>query len=194
MRIVGGRLRGRVLKTPASRDIRPTSDRLREALFDILAHAYGDPVAGARVIDLFAGSGALGFEALSRGASFTLFVDDGAEARALIRANIEAFALAASTRVWRADATKLGKASAQYSLTFLDPPYGRGLAAPALQALMNGGWLSPGALCAVEEDARATIDPPGALRLAEERTYGKTKIAIYAYETIEDRYTRRSDT
>lgn len=178
MRIVGGRLRGRVLKAPASRDIRPTSERLRESIFDILVHAYGDPVADARVVDLFAGSGALGLEALSRGAAFALFVDSGAEARALLRANIEALGLGGATRVWRADATRLGAAPAAYSLAFLDPPYGERLAEPALAALAEGGWLAPGAVVVVEEAARAAVAAPAALRLAEERVYGDTKIAI----------------
>ncbi len=182
MRIVGGRLRGRVLKAPASRAIRPTSERLREAIFDILAHAYGGPVEGARAIDLFAGSGALGLEALSRGAEFALFVDNGAEARALLRANIEALGLGGAARVWRADATRLGKAPAAYSLAFLDPPYGKDLARPALTALSEGGWLAKGAIVVVEEDARARVEPPGALSLAEERVYGDTKIAILVAE------------
>src|SRR5579864_1998647 len=108
MRVVGGRLRGRTLAAPRSDAIRPTSDRTRESLFNILAHAYGDPVAGARVLDLFAGSGALGIEALSRGAAFALFIDDGAEARALIRQNVDALGLGAVTRVFRRDATNLG--------------------------------------------------------------------------------------
>jgi len=183
MRIVGGRLRGRALNSPASRAVRPTSERLRESIFDILAHAYGDPVAGARVIDLFAGSGALGIEALSRGAAFALFVEASAAARALIRTNIEALALAATTRIWRADATKLGKAPAQYSLAFLDPPYDESLAEPALRALVSGGWLAEGALCVVEVNARASIEPPVPLRLVEERVYGDTKIAILLLET-----------
>ncbi|HLJ71757.1 MAG TPA: 16S rRNA (guanine(966)-N(2))-methyltransferase RsmD [Roseiarcus sp.] len=186
MRIVGGRLRGRVLKAPASRDIRPTSERLRESIFDILVHAYGDPVAGARVIDLFAGSGALGLEALSRGAGFALFVDNGAEARALLRANIETLGLGGATRVWRADAMRLGLAPAAYSLAFLDPPYGKKLAAPALATLVQGGWLAPGAIVVVEEAARVAIAAPEALRLAEERVYGDTKIAILIMEGTSD--------
>src|SRR3954468_16959255 len=108
MRIVGGRRRGRARPAPKSQSIRPTADRLRESLFNILTHAYGDPVSGARVLDLFAGTGALGIEALSRGASFALFVDDGAEARALLRANVEALGLGGATRIFRRDATKLG--------------------------------------------------------------------------------------
>src|SRR3954471_2088718 len=124
MRIVGGRLRGRALAAPKSQTIRPTADRLRESLFNILAHAYGDPVTGARVLDLFAGTGALGLEAISRGAAFALFVDDGAEARALMRQNVETLGLAAATRIFRRDATKLGPAHPvePFSLVFLDPP------------------------------------------------------------------------
>src|SRR6516164_3121846 len=110
MRVVGGRLRGRTLVGPKSAAIRPTSDRLRETLFNILTHAYGDPVTNARVLDLFAGTGALGLEALSRGAAFTLFMDDGAEARALIRQNVEALGLGGVTRIFRRDATRLGPA------------------------------------------------------------------------------------
>jgi 16S rRNA (guanine966-N2)-methyltransferase len=182
MRIVGGRLRGRVLKTPASRAIRPTSERLRESIFDILAHAYGDPVAGARVIDLFAGSGALGIEALSRGASFALFVDDGAEARALLRANVEGLGLGATSRIFRGDATRLGKAPSTYALAFLDPPYGKNFSAPALASLAEGGWLSSGALCVVEESAKATIEPPESFRAEDERVYGDTKIAFLRFE------------
>src|SRR4051795_9912744 len=110
MRLVGGRLRGRVLAAPRSQTIRPTGDRLREALFNILQHGYGDPVTGARVLDLFAGTGALGIEALSRGASFALFVDDGIEARALLRQNSESLGLGGTSRIFRRDATRLGPA------------------------------------------------------------------------------------
>src|SRR5690349_23967451 len=110
MRIVGGRLGGRTLAAPRSQAIRPTADRLRESLFNILVHAYGNPVDGARVLDLFAGTGALGLEAISRGAAFALFVDDGAEARALLRANVEALGLGGVTRIFRRDATRLGAA------------------------------------------------------------------------------------
>jgi 16S rRNA (guanine966-N2)-methyltransferase len=181
MRIVAGRLRGRVLKTPETRAIRPTSERLRESIFDILAHAYGDPVTDAHVIDLFAGSGALGIEALSRGAAFALFVDDSAEARGLIRANIDALGLGASARILRVDANRLGKAPTQYGLAFLDPPYGKGLAQSALAALAEGGWLAPEAIVVVEEAEGAEIAAPPSLRLEEERVYGDTKIMILSY-------------
>src|SRR5271163_4354958 len=110
MRVVGGRLKGRNLASPSSRDIRPTADRLRESVFNILIHAYDDPIEGARVLDLFAGTGALGIEAVSRGAAFALFVDDGAEARALLRESVTSLGLGGTTRIFRRDATKLGPA------------------------------------------------------------------------------------
>jgi 16S rRNA (guanine966-N2)-methyltransferase len=190
MRIVGGRLGGRTLAAPKSQGasqrastgpfqeasfrapqgafplanapIRPTSDRLRESLFNILLHSYGDPVNGARVLDLFAGTGALGLEAMSRGAAFALFIDDGAEARALIRANVEALGLGGTTRIFRRDATNLGPVHPlePFTLAFLDPPYRRGLAERSLAALAAGGWLAPGALIVVEEAAHATFAPP----------------------------------
>src|SRR5271167_4697770 len=181
MRIVGGRLKGRTLLTPSSRAIRPTSERLRESIFDILEHRFPGQIEGARVVDLFAGTGALAIEALSRGARFALFVDNGAEARALLRANVEALALGGVTRIWRADATKLGRAPSgpAFTLAFLDPPYGEGLAGPALAALVEGGWLEPDALCVVEEAAKAEIAPPAGLTGVDARTYGDTRIAIF---------------
>ena len=140
-----------------SQAIRPTTDRLRETLFNILLHAYGDPVTGARVLDLFAGTGALGIEAISRGADFVLFVDDGAEARALLRENVAALGLGGVTRIFRRDATKLGPAHPvePFSLVFVDPPYGKGLAERALASALAGGWLAPGALIVVEEAAES---------------------------------------
>src|SRR5690348_17374436 len=177
MRVVGGRLRGRPLASPKSSAIRPTADRLRESLFNILVHAYGDPITGARVLDLFAGTGALGIEALSRGAAFALLVDDGAEARALIRENVAALGLGGVTRIFRRDATKLGPAHPlePFSLAFLDPPYGQGLAAPALISAREGGWLAPGALIVVEEAGKSAFaPPPGFSELrSEERRVGK---------------------
>jgi 16S rRNA (guanine966-N2)-methyltransferase len=181
MRVVGGRLKGRALTAPSSRAIRPTSDRLRESIFDILEHRFPGHIEGARALDLFAGSGALAIEALSRGARFALFVDSGAEARALIRANVEALALGGVTRIWRADATRLGPAPAAgpFGLAFLDPPYGQGLAGPALASLVSGGWLEPGALVVVEERAKAEIAAPAGLVSVDHRTYGDSRIAIF---------------
>lgn len=183
MRIVGGDLRGRVLSAPRSQAIRPTSERLRESIFDILTHRFDDPVSGAHVVDLFAGAGALGLEALSRGAARALFVDDGVEARALLRANIEALGLGGVTRIFRRDATKLGDAPAgeKFSLAFLDPPYGKGLATPALDALVKGGWLAPGAIVVVEESARAQIELPPSLIREDERRYGDTQFVFARY-------------
>lgn len=177
MRIVGGALRGRALTAPRSQTVRPTSDRLRESVFDILAHRFDDPVAGAVVIDLFAGTGALGLEAMSRGAARALFVDDGTEARALLRANTEALGLGGVTRIFRRDATKLGAAppGETFSLAFLDPPYGKGLGALALKALIDGGWLAKDALLVIEESADATIDLPAPLKQEDARRYGDTQ-------------------
>lgn len=183
MRIVGGTLRGRALSAPRTHAIRPTSNRLRESVFDILAHAFGDPVSGAAIIDLFAGTGALGLEALSRGGARALFVDDGAEARALLRANIEALGLGGVARVFRRDAAKLGAAppGEVFSLAFLDPPYGRGLATPALTSLIEGGWLVPGALIVIEEAADATVGLPEGVTLEDTRRYGDTQFIIARY-------------
>ncbi|MGJ4897147.1 16S rRNA (guanine(966)-N(2))-methyltransferase RsmD [Bradyrhizobium oligotrophicum] len=180
MRVVGGRLKGRNIASPASRDIRPTQDRLREALFNILVHAYEDPIEGARVLDLFAGTGALGIEAVSRGAAFTLFVDNGAEARALLRNNVEALGLGGVTKVYRRDATNLGPARPvePFSLVFLDPPYGKGLAEKALASLRDGGWLVPSALLVVEESKAAAFKAPEGFEELERRAYDDTEFAF----------------
>lgn len=180
MRIVGGTLRGRNLKGPSTSSVRPTSDRLREALFNVLAHAYDDACDGARVIDLFAGTGALGIEAISRGARFTLFVDDSAEGRALVRENTETLGLGGVTKIFRRDATKLGQMPPQepFTLAFLDPPYGKGLAEPALMALRDGGWLVKGALCVVEESADVKLAWPDGFSELERRDYGDTQVVF----------------
>ncbi len=158
--------------------VRPTSDRLRETLFNVLAHAYDDPVADARVIDLFAGAGGLGLEAMSRGARFALFVDDGSEARALLRGNVEALGLGGATKIFRRDATRLGAMPPQepFTLAFLDPPYGKGLAPLALASMGKGGWLVEGALCLIEESAAAEMALPEGFELIEKRDYGETSV------------------
>lgn len=178
MRIVGGRFRGRALQAPASRAIRPTADRLRETLFNILTHWQGhDRVAEARVLDLFAGTGALGLEALSRGARFALFIDDGVEARALLRANVEALGVAGTSRIFRRDATKLGAVTLEpFDLAFLDPPYGRALGDRALAGLVAGGWLAPGALAVLEEAAGTAAVLPAGLTLVERRQAGDSQL------------------
>jgi 16S rRNA (guanine966-N2)-methyltransferase len=180
MRVVGGRLRGRNIASPSSQEIRPTADRLRESLFNILAHAYGDPVEGARVLDLFAGTGALGIEAVSRGAGFTLFVDNGAEARALLRQNVEALGLGGVTKIYRRDATILGPAHPMepFSLAFLDPPYSKGLAEKAVASVRDGGWLVPDALVIVEEATAAAFKAPEGFEELERRVYVDTEFVI----------------
>jgi 16S rRNA (guanine966-N2)-methyltransferase len=173
MRIVGGRLGGRGLAAPKSQAIRPTSDRLRESLFNILVHGHGDPIAGARVLDLFAGTGALGLEAMSRGAAFALFIDDGAEARALMRANVEALGLGGVTRIFRRDATELGPVHPvePFSLAFLDPPYRHHLAEASLASLHAGRWLVQGAMAVVEEAADAGFAAPAGYAEIDRRRY-----------------------
>jgi 16S rRNA (guanine966-N2)-methyltransferase len=180
MRVVGGRLKGRNLASPASRDIRPTADRLRESLFNILTHAYDDPIADARVLDLFAGTGALGIEAISRGAKFALFIDNGAEARALMRDNVETLGLGGATKVYRRDATDLGPAHPvePFSLVFIDPPYGKGLAEKALASLRDGDWLTPGALLVVEEAKAAGFKAPEGYAELERRVYDDTEFVF----------------
>lgn len=177
MRVVGGRLGGRTLAAPESQAIRPTADRLREALFNILTHAYDDPVSGARVLDLFAGTGALGIEALSRGAAFALFIDDGAEARALLRENVTALGLGGASRIFRRDATKLGPVHPlePFTLAFFDPPYGQGLAEKALVSASAGNWLTRDALIVVEEASKANFSAPEGFIESERRRYDDTE-------------------
>lgn len=181
MRIVAGTLRGRPLVSPAHPGLRPTSDRVREAVFNVLTHGIADfSLAGARVVDLFAGTGALGLEALSRGAQFCVFVEDDAEARAIIHRNVEAFGLTGQTRIFRRDAMSLGVAGARdvATLMFLDPPYGKGLADRALASAVAGGWLAAGAVVVCEERAGAQIAVPAGLDVVERRTYGDTEVTF----------------
>ncbi len=184
MRIVGGDLGGRRLATPRSDAIRPSSDRLRQTLFDVLAHAYDHVVRDARVLDLFAGTGALGLEAVSRGAKHALFVEDGVEARGLIRANIETLGLTGKTRIFRRDATRLGEAGAiaPFDLAFADPPYGRGLGERALTAARAGGWLVPGALVVLEERGDVVVAPIAGLAVLEQRMIGDSQIVFMKAE------------
>lgn len=185
MRIVAGAYRGRALVAPEGQATRPTSDRAREALFNVLEHAPWSPgIQGLRVMDLFAGSGALGLEALSRGAAFCLFVETDAAARGAIRDNVEALGakgeLFGRTRVHRRDATDLGvRPSADgpaFELAFLDPPYGQGLGEKTLAQLLDGGWLAPGALVVFERGAdEAEPEAPGFERL-DDRRYGAARV------------------
>ncbi len=180
MRIVGGQFKGRAIAAPTGRDTRPTSDRAREAVFNILEHAEWSPgLEGRRVLDLFAGSGGLGLEAMSRGATFALFVETDSGARGAIRDNIEALGLFGATRIHRRDATDLGVKPAglgdPFDLVFLDPPYHKGLAARALAHLKAGGWITNDALVVFECAADETPAYDG-YRLLDERSYGAAKV------------------
>src|SRR3990170_2378473 len=181
MRIVAGKFRGAHIEAPKGLVTRPTSDRVRQALFNVLEH--GAPQVefeGARVLDLFAGSGALGLEALSRGARFAVFIEESTAARAAIRRNVEALGLTGVTKIWRRDATKLGDAGtlSAFNLVFCDPPYGKGLGERALAAAVAGGWVAEGAIVVLEERAGVAITWPAPFELIDTRRYGDTEIAI----------------
>ena len=182
MRIIGGRFRGLTLaeigKGDPAAHLRPTSDRVREAIFNLLVNGgYGDPITGARVLDLFAGTGALGLEALSRGAAHASFVDDGKKAGALIRANIVLTGTGGQADLMRLDATKLGLVRGPpFDLIFLDPPYGLGFGEKALSAALTGGWLAPGVLVVWEDNKAPMLPPP--LTLVDQRRYGDTLVSL----------------
>jgi len=181
MRIVGGKFKGRALVTPDGQNTRPTSDRAREAIFNILAHAEWAPnLEGARVMDVFAGSGALGFEALSRGAGFCLFVETDEAARGAIRDNVETFGLFGTTRVHRRDATQLGarpgSQAEAFNLVFLDPPYRKGLGEKALDALINGNWLSENAIIVFERAADEDDFVTDMWQKINAKTYGAAQV------------------
>jgi 16S rRNA (guanine966-N2)-methyltransferase len=182
MRIVGGKFKGHSLAAPAGQATRPTSDRVREAIFNILTHGIsGFSLEGARVMDLFAGTGALGLEAISRGARFCQFVEESAEARGLIRRNADALGVIGQCKIWRRDATKLGPCAPQppFNLVFADPPYGKGLGGKALASLADGGWLAAGAVVVLEEAEKAEVAAPAALALLDRRAYGDTQVRFY---------------
>lgn len=180
MRIVGGEFRGRPLAAPRSNAIRPTTDRVREALFNILTSRCPGLLQGVRVLDLFAGTGALGFEALSRGASACVFVEQSVEGRGLIRSTIENLALQGKARILRRDATALGEVGTirPFGLVFADPPYGKALGEIALRSARGGGWLEPNAIAVVEETASVPFSPGPEFQIAEQRRYGDTIIRI----------------
>ncbi|MBO3759037.1 16S rRNA (guanine(966)-N(2))-methyltransferase RsmD [Ciceribacter sp. L1K22] len=184
MRVVGGEFRGRSLATPKSNAIRPTTDRARESLFNILAHAYPEALDGTRILDLFAGTGAVGIEALSRGCRSALFVENSVEGRGLIWENIDALGLHGRARMLRRDATSLGSVSNMepFHLLFADPPYGRGLGEKALKAAFQGGWLLPDALVVLEESADVTVVLDPVFRLIEDRDFGDTRMHFYRYK------------
>jgi len=187
MRIIGGEKRGLKLAEVGAGDeaahLRPTTDRVRESIFNLLingahvAASGGNPIPGARVLDLFAGTGALGLEALSRGASHAVFVDDGTAARALLRRNIELTRAMGVTDIWRRDATRMGpNRGPRFDLVFLDPPYGKRLGEAALASCIAGDWLAPGAVV-VWEDSTPPLAPEG-FTLLDQRKYGDTTITL----------------
>jgi 16S rRNA (guanine966-N2)-methyltransferase len=191
MRITAGRFKGRSLHAPQDRSTRPTSDKVRQAVFNILTHgeiAAGFALEGAAVIDVFAGTGAMGLEAISRGAAYCLFVEDAAAARAIIRQNVEALGLSGATKIWRRDGTSLGPLSATargpFTLAVLDPPYRHGLLVPALRALCEGGWLKPDAMVICEAAVDDTVDVPPGYELLDQRTYGESKILVLRFGPV----------
>ena len=185
MRVTAGRFGGRTLVAPPDARVRPTADKVRQAIFNILSHndfGTGFRIDGARVADLFAGTGAMGIEALSRGAAFCLFVDDSAESRALIRQNVEALALTGASKIWRRDATRLGPMAAgaggPFELAILDPPYREGLVAPALASLLEGGWLAENAVVVVEAAEDDKPAEAAGFHERDQRVYGDTRVRI----------------
>lgn len=183
MRIVGGEFRGRSLATPKSNDIRPTTDRTRESLFNILSHSYPEALDGTRILDLFAGTGAVGLEALSRGCRQALFVEQGVEGRGLLQTNIEALALQGRAKVFRRDATSLGGVGTMepFHLVFADPPYAKGLGEKALESAAVGNWLVPGALVILEERADVQPAPVAVFENLDVRVFGDTRMHFYRF-------------
>jgi len=183
MRITAGRFKGRNLVPPKDMTVRPTSDKVRHAIFNILEHKdFGFPfrLEGVRAIDLFAGTGAMGLETLSRGARYCLFVDDAAESRALIRENVEALGLTGASKIWRRDAAKLGPLDtlSPFGIAFLDPPYRKDLIAPALLGLRDGGWLVSPALIVAEMAEEEVCPPTDGFEILDDRIYGDTRVVI----------------
>ncbi|MDB5541136.1 MAG: rRNA ((966)-N(2))-methyltransferase [Devosia sp.] len=178
MRIVAGKFRGKALLSPSDDSIRPTSDRARESIFNILGSRIGVHLEGLKVLDLFAGTGALGLEALSRGAASAVFVDTGAEARGLIRDHIEAFGIAGIAKLLRRDATALGPAGnmGPFNLIFLDPPYAKGLGEQALVSLRTGSWLAKDATIVLEESAEVELTLPEGFEVDDRREYGAAAV------------------
>ena len=183
MRIVAGTFRGRQLVAPKGQSTRPTADRTRQALVNVLEHAsWAPPLAGCRILDLFAGSGALGLEALSRGADFCLFLERSGAAQAAIRANVGALGVDGRTRIDRRDPTSLSTRmdvdGPPFDVAMLDPPYGQGLGETALARLAAGGWLAPGAVAVLERGLADPAPTPGGFRLVDERTWGAARVSF----------------
>ena len=182
MRITAGRLKGRPLLAPKGLNVRPTSDKVRQAIFNVLEHRdFGDGFAlkNARLIDLFAGTGALGIEAISRGAAYAFLIENAIEGRATLRRNVEAMNLTGITKIWRRDASDLGRNINQaFDLAFLDPPYGKNLLAPALASLHTGGWLQPHAIVVTEAAQCEDIPSTDQYQILDQRRFGETQIAF----------------
>jgi 16S rRNA (guanine966-N2)-methyltransferase len=188
VRITGGKFGGRVLVAPEDDRVRPTSDKVRQAIFNVLRHrdfGSGFSLEGASAVDLFAGTGALGLEAISQGAAFALFVEGDVESRALIRRNVEALGLTGATKIWRRDATSLGPMPAgsggAFTLAFLDPPYGRGLGSKAIQGLGDGGWLASNAIVVVEGPKDEELLLPQTFAFLDDRSYGSTRVRFLRF-------------
>ena len=185
MRIVAGRHRGRTLIAPDGLAVRPTADRTREAIFNVLTQGKlaggSNPLIGARVLDAFAGTGALGLEALSRGAAQLTFMESQAAALATLRANLEALEESERAEVLAVDVLRPPPAAAPCSIVLMDPPYNQGLAAPALTALAEAGWIAPGAIVAVELMKAEAFEAPAGFELCDLRSYGKAKVAFLTH-------------
>ena len=183
MRIVGGRFRGlKLAELAPGRDethLRPTTDRVREAIFNLLINGkHGNPLTGARVLDLFAGTGALGLEALSRGAEFVTFVDNGPRSLVLLRDNVGRARVAESVTIERRDATKpVANQGVPHDLVFLDPPYSKGLGEKAIAAALQNGWIAPGATIVWEDAIAPQISAP--LAMIDQRKYGQSIVTIF---------------
>jgi 16S rRNA (guanine966-N2)-methyltransferase len=188
MRIVAGRHRGLALEPPADARIRPTADRVRQAIFDVLEHRFGvgaaSPLRGAVVLDVFCGSGAMGIEALSRGAARCTFMDSDQGALALAERNARRARETAATRFLRRDATQPGKGSGEATLVFMDPPWGEDLAPRALAALRDQGWLAPGAIACIETGDRERCDPPEGFELLDERKHGRARVTFLRFAAV----------
>ncbi len=189
MRIIGGKFKSTALASVGKGDegahLRPTTDRVRESLFNVLTHGDYPEIAGTRVLDLFAGTGALGLEALSRGATSVQFVDDGNKANALIKQNVNNLGVRGETKIYRRNATKLGEnRSEPFDLIFLDPPYGKGLGEKAIAACLSGGWIADDALIVWEETG--PVQAPAGFIALDTRKYGNTSITILQYNASDD--------
>lgn len=185
MRVIAGKWRGKKLQTPEGKDIRPTSDRARGAIFNVLAHgkpaAMGFSLPDANVLDAFAGTGALGLEALSRGAKHASFIENAATSIAVIRANVIACGALQKCDIYQADAAKPLAAKRACSLILMDPPYGKKLVGPSLTALSSAGWMEESAICCVELGKGEAFDPPNGFETLDDRRYGAARIVILVW-------------